>query len=95
MGVRRSNAFHSSINLPSRPGSLFAVACLALVLVSSLLCPMQAAAETQDVIKIGVLAYRGKDEAIKMWTATAGYIQSNMQGSEVRIVPLSFDEVDN
>ncbi|MFN3396816.1 MAG: PhnD/SsuA/transferrin family substrate-binding protein, partial [Thermodesulfovibrionales bacterium] len=46
-----------------------------------------------DEIKIGVLAYRGKEEAIKRWSPTADYLTLSIPGSKFTIVPLDFNEI--
>lgn len=47
----------------------------------------------QEKIKIGVLAYRGKDEALKRWGPTAEYLTSRLPGYSFTAVPLDFDEI--
>jgi two-component system, cell cycle sensor histidine kinase and response regulator CckA len=43
-------------------------------------------------IKIGVLAYRGQDEAMKMWSPTAAYLSAHVPNHIFSIVPLGFRE---
>lgn len=45
-----------------------------------------------DIVKIGVLAKRGSEKALKKWVATAEYL-SEKTGKKVRIQPLKFKEV--
>ncbi|MDA8084589.1 MAG: PhnD/SsuA/transferrin family substrate-binding protein [Nitrospiraceae bacterium] len=68
----------------------------ALVLAASVvsLFPKAAAAhEVDGTIKIGVLSNRGKDEAVRMWSATARYLAGKIPGYSFEIVPLDFDEI--
>ncbi|MCW8858734.1 MAG: phosphate/phosphite/phosphonate ABC transporter substrate-binding protein [Deltaproteobacteria bacterium] len=46
----------------------------------------------EDIVKIGVLAKRGSETALKKWVATAEYL-SEKTGKKVRIQPLKFQEV--
>lgn len=46
----------------------------------------------EDIIKIGVLAYRGKDKAMSRWQATADYLSTQLQGYTFKIVPLNLPE---
>jgi len=63
-----------------------------LVIVSlSLALPTSVSAQT---VKIGVLAYKGKDVALKMWKPTGTYLQKSIPESSFEIIPLTFDEID-
>jgi len=44
-------------------------------------------------IRIGVLANRGGEEALRRWQPTADYLNLYVQGTTFVIVPLDFDEV--
>jgi PAS domain S-box-containing protein len=44
-------------------------------------------------IKIGILAYRGDDEAMKMWSPTAAYLSAHIPNHSFSIVPLDFREI--
>ncbi len=46
-----------------------------------------------DIVKIGVLAKRGPEKAMKKWGATGEYLTAKMPGKTVEIVPLGFDMV--
>jgi two-component system sensor histidine kinase TtrS len=46
-----------------------------------------------DMVRIGVLAYRGKDQAMKMWSPTALYLTRRIPGYTFTIVPLDFHEL--
>ncbi len=45
-----------------------------------------------DIVKIGVLAKRGSEKALKKWVPTAKYLSEKI-GKKVRIQPLKFKEV--
>ena len=47
----------------------------------------------KQIIKIGVLAFRGNQLAYKMWYSTAFYLQKNIPEYEFRIVPLTLDNI--
>ncbi|MBI5632440.1 MAG: PhnD/SsuA/transferrin family substrate-binding protein [Nitrospirae bacterium] len=53
---------------------------------------MSALAQT---MRIGVLAYKGKEVALRMWEPTGTYLSRNIPESAFEIVPLTFDEIDN
>ncbi len=50
------------------------------------------AAEEEEIIRIGVLAYRGKVPALERWSATAAYLSSSI-GRHFEIVPVNLDEI--
>ncbi|WP_457574088.1 PhnD/SsuA/transferrin family substrate-binding protein [Desulfolithobacter sp.] len=67
-----------------------------LLIVFFLLIPgtVHAQDETdQGLIRIGVLAKRGKEKCLKKWSPTALYLQKNMPSFRFTIVPLDFDEL--
>lgn len=45
-------------------------------------------------VKIGVLANRGKEAAIKTWSKTASYLTGKIPQHRFTIVPLDFNEID-
>lgn len=45
------------------------------------------------LVRIGVLAHRGKTEALSSWTATAHYLTNKIPGYKFVIVPLSNDDI--
>jgi len=67
-----------------------AIAGLCLLLVMGALQPARA-----DHIRIGVLAMRGYDVALKMWTPTAEYLSTKLPGHSFTIVPLNLAEVNS
>lgn len=50
------------------------------------------AAQENNTIHIGVLAYRGKIPALKRWSATANYLSEHI-GRRFKIVPVNLDEI--
>ena len=46
-----------------------------------------------EVIKLGVLAHRGTDKAVSMWTPTARYLESVLPGYRFQIIPLDNDSI--
>ena len=54
--------------------------------------PSQAEAEP-DPVRIGVLAYRGKSQAVTRWSPTANYLSQALAGHRFEIVPLNLDEI--
>lgn len=44
-------------------------------------------------VTIGVLALRGPERAVAMWSATADYLARHLPEANVRVVPLDFDEI--
>ena len=65
---------------------LFLFLALAIALVDI-------AQATDRLVRIGVLAHRGKDEALKSWTPTAHYLSSAVPGNNFVIVPLNNDDI--
>ena len=51
------------------------------------------ACATDRLVRIGVLAHRGKDEALKTWTPTAQYLTREVSGNNFVIVPLNNDDI--
>jgi ABC-type phosphate/phosphonate transport system substrate-binding protein len=52
------------------------------------------AAQALDrLVRIGVLAHRGKDEALRSWTPTAQYLTHEIPGFNFVIVPLNNDDI--
>ncbi len=49
--------------------------------------------EPDQLVRIGVLAHRGKEEAVKSWTPTARYLSEQLPGYNFVIVPLSNDDI--
>lgn len=53
----------------------------------------EAAHASDQLVRIGVLAYRGKERALKDWTATAQYLTRQIAGYEFVVVPLTNDDI--
>jgi len=47
--------------------------------------------DTQKVCTIGVLAHRGPEMAVRMWTPTADYLSSRITDCDFQLVPLDLD----
>lgn len=63
------------------------ISCVLLAL--SALSFQSVAAENDILIKIGVLAHRGHDEAVKQWSLTAKYLSDSIPGYDFIIKPKS------
>jgi len=50
-------------------------------------------ADSRKISTIGVLAHRGPETAIRMWTPTVDYLSSQITGYDFRLVPLDLDEM--
>ncbi len=66
---------------------------LKVFLIMLLFLPTLTQSEEMRDIRIGVLAYRGKEEAIRRWSPTADYLSLNLPGHRFSIIPLDFDEI--
>ena len=53
----------------------------------------QLAQASDRLVRLGVLAHRGKDEALKSWGPTAQYLSQQIPGYHFVIVPLSNDDI--
>ncbi len=62
---------------------------MALCTIPALL-PAQAA---EHLVRLGVLAHRGKTEALKAWGPTASYLSKEIPGYKFVIIPLSNDDI--
>lgn len=67
--------------------------CLFALLLVSGLVHAQATPPADHLVRIGVLAHRGKDEALKSWSPTARYLSSALPGYNFVIVPLNNDDI--
>jgi diguanylate cyclase len=72
------------------PASLMAVVSLAGFVPPEALGTEDAARE----LTIGVLAFRGPEETLRMWTPTAEYLDSLVPGARFRVRPLTNDTLD-
>ncbi len=65
-----------------------------LLLVSSLVCSRAGVAVAdQGEVRIGVLALRGPERAVAMWSATADYLARRLPDYRFQVLPLDFDEI--
>jgi two-component system sensor histidine kinase TtrS len=80
-----------------RPRPTFPVLALIALLPALILLvsPAGAAstASADKVSRIGVLAFRGRDNALRRWMPTAAYLSRSIANVVFRIVPLSLDEM--
>jgi ABC-type phosphate/phosphonate transport system substrate-binding protein len=70
---------------------MFLMACSAVFIAGLVLPPV--AHGKEDTVRIGVLAYRGKAQAMRMWSPTALYLSRRVPGHTFTIVPLDFHEM--
>jgi diguanylate cyclase (GGDEF)-like protein/PAS domain S-box-containing protein len=66
---------------------------LALLLSGGWLPVGAAAAPADSMVRIGVLAYFGKAEALQQWSPTGQALAQAMNGRPVQIVPLNYEEL--
>jgi two-component system sensor histidine kinase TtrS len=66
-----------------------------LILIAGLLAllPGVSMTDPQKTCSIGVLAHRGPERAIRMWTPTMDYLSSQVPGYDFRLVPLDLDGI--
>ena len=64
-----------------------------LVLIAGLLALLSGVsmAAPREACTIGVLAHRGPETAIRMWTPTVDYLSSKITGCDFRLVPFDLD----
>ena len=65
-------------------------------IVFAILLPVMAAAQFEGEIasvKVGVLAKRGPEQALKMWLPTAQYLSETIPKTSFEIVPLDFEDI--
>lgn len=56
-------------------------------------CVVPSAHAVDQLVRLGVLAHRGKEEALKSWGPTAEYLSRQIPGYHFVIVPLSNDDI--
>lgn len=78
--------------MPARRQLPFQVVCC-IVFLGALFFALQPAHATDRLVRIGVLAHRGKEDAIRTWTPTAHYLSREIPGHTFVIVPLTNDDV--
>lgn len=81
----------------SRRGSRSSVhtVVFAVLLLSAVVPYTAVLAESEEIVHIGVLSYRGKVEAISRWRATANYLSHNIPGYRFQLLPLDLTEMAN
>ena len=57
------------------------------------LLPGAPVADPREICTIGVLAHRGPETAIRMWTPTIDYLSSHVAECEFRLLPLDLDDM--
>jgi two-component system sensor histidine kinase TtrS len=77
--------------LQKKTSRMSLLAYSAVLIASLFLVPF--AHGQNDIVRIGVLAYRGKDQAMKMWSPTAHYLSRRIPGHTFTIIPLDFHEM--
>jgi ABC-type phosphate/phosphonate transport system substrate-binding protein len=71
---------------------LLAPFLLPMLLVSTPATPA-APADQSELVRIGVLAYRGKEKALERWSPTADYLSERITAHRFEIVPVNLDEM--
>lgn len=64
---------------------------IVLIMLAGFFLPSTASA--QETVKIGVLAYRGHEEAIIRWHPTAEYLTAKISSHSFEIVPLDLNDI--
>ncbi len=82
----------TAINLKKAIAGLLAAFLFSVILYYPL--TYADAQERGTPVKIGVLAYRGADHALSMWTPTANYLSAQLPSYCFIIVPLKFEEIN-
>lgn len=77
------------LSLLTRKATLAAILPLGLALGLA----MSTSAAGADSIRIGVLAYRGPEHALKHWAPHADYLNAQLAPSRFEIVPMSYSEL--
>lgn len=63
------------------------------LLIFCAICAAPAVQAADQLVRLGVLAHRGKEEALKSWGPTAQYLSQQIPGHRFVIVPLSNDDI--
>lgn len=63
------------------------------LLVLILLQPRTVAGPPDSVVRLGFLAYRGKDNCLAQWKSTADYLSSVITNKKFIVVPLAYNEI--
>ena len=73
-------------------GSLLKAALLSLIILSVISASPVLSLETE--VRLGVLANKGVENALKRWNPTAAYLNQQLPGYSFKIIPLRFEEVE-
>ena len=60
---------------------------------AGLACLLVSSVAVAEQVTVGVLAHRGTDKAIAMWTPTVEYLATRIPGREFRLMPLDLQEM--
>jgi signal transduction histidine kinase len=71
---------------------LLVIGC-AIIGCATLFASAASYAEQSPVYKIGVLAFRGEDKAVKRWSPTAEYLNQQIPGASFIVVPLDLEQL--
>ncbi len=72
------------------------IICRLLLTINLLLAPFYATADRLDSnIRIGVLAFEGRDQALERWQPTAEYLATHIPGIRFQVIPLSHQEFEH
>ena len=85
-----------NIMMPRRPLRFFIGPSMALLLLPAVLFfQLQPALAQQEsaIVRIGVLAFRGHQQAMSRWQPMAEYLNTNLPGIRFKIVPLNLQQV--
>ena len=88
-----SGLIFSSAIAPVLPDSLEQIVVSEIAIASQVRESEKATEKT--IIKIGVLAKRGREKAIAQWQAHAEYLSRAIPEYEFEIIPLDFDEIES
>lgn len=64
-----------------------------LLFISFLIGPVEAGDNPIQPIRIGVLAYRGTEQAVQEWAGHADYLNAKLPGNHFKVVPLGYAEL--
>ena len=77
----------------SVPSSAKRLAMLVVLVLGLASLAVPATVSGDPSVKIGVLAYRGDEQAMAMWNPTAAYLNASVPEHSFSIVPLDFHEI--
>ena len=74
-------------------GRLSRILVLVAITCATMFASVASYAEQEPVYKIGVLAFRGEDKALKRWSPTAEYLNQQIGGANFIVVPLDLEQL--